>query len=104
MTIDLNGYTVTGYVYIASSTALADFTQLVVDVWSTSGDASGAVNYSAIQGTESTSNPFPINSWVPFQTSIGMGTLVDHIAIAFMPNDTSWSGTMYLDDVALTGL
>jgi hypothetical protein len=103
MTIDLNGYTVTGYVYIASSTALADFTQLVVDVWSTSGGASGAENYTAILSTPS--SPFPINSWIPLQISTGLGsTVADHVAIALLPNATEWSGTMYLDDIAVTGL
>ena len=93
-TTSLGGYNVTGYVYF-SGPALPAYHGFFVDTWGpTASEASNSMIFF---------NSVVTNQWIPFQASLSFGFQYDHLALRISPNG-SWSGTMYVDDVAVTGL
>ena len=93
-TTSLGGYSISGYVYFSGS-ALPAYHAFFVDTWGpTASEASNSMMYF---------NTLVTNQWIPFTASLSFGFQYDHLALRLSPNG-SWSGTMYLDQVAVTGL
>lgn len=93
-TTSLGGYTVSGYVYFEGP-AFPAFAVFAADTWGPTASEASANNIFI--------NNLVTNQWVPFTVSMSFGFQYDHLALLLGPNG-SWSGTMYLDDITVTGL
>lgn len=94
-TVDLAGYTLTAWVYI-SGPALGALDFFFVDTWGPSGladNSPAAVGSSILTGSWFQLPPVVFVSGVP----------ANRIGFRLAPT-TNWSGTIYIDDVVITGL
>jgi len=96
----VGGYTLSGYVYLAGSDPLPDYTSFAAYTWGA--NSSEGAQTIILLNTPS-SAPLARNTWIHFTTQMSFGFQYDHLALAFGPNG-SYSGTMYLDDIQFTGL
>lgn len=97
--ISVGGYTLTGYVYFDGPT-FPDYAVFEAMTWAgtdSSTDAQTIIMSQAGSGTIGT------RTWLQFSRTIQTGFLADRFALQVAPNGP-WSGTMYLDDIKLTGL
>jgi hypothetical protein len=93
-TINLAGYTMSAWVYI-SGPALTSFNDgFQIDTWGPSDLGDRFVLYWG---------NVPIGSWFQITYSFTSAVLVNRIGIRLSPS-SNWQGTMYIDDVAITGL
>jgi len=93
-TVDLAGYTLTAWVYI-SGPALGALDFFFIETWGPSGLADNsplAMGSSILTG-----------SWFQVTGGFVSGVPVNHIGFRLAPA-TNWQGTMYIDDVVITGL
>lgn len=97
--ISVGGYTVSGYVYFDGPT-FPDFGVFEARTWSGTDSATDAQHIIMSQiGT----GTIPIRTWTPFTRTFQSAGMADRFSLQVAPNGP-WSGTMYLDDVKLTGL
>jgi len=93
-TINLAGYSISAWVYI-SGPALDRFNDgLQIDTWGPSDLGDRFVLYWG---------NVPIGSWFQITYAFTSDVLVNRIGIRLAPS-TNWQGTMYIDDVVITGL
>jgi hypothetical protein len=93
-TVDLAGYTLTAWVYI-SGPAFGALDFFFVDTWGPSGLADNSpleIGSSILTG-----------SWFPVRGTFVSGVPVNRIGFRLAPT-TNWGGTIYIDDVVITGL
>lgn len=91
-TMNLAGYTVSAWLYFAGPAFDAD-TFVFLDAWSASDSYRSPVLIGA---------SIAVNSWISVSLPFPNAIQADHLAINLNPG-TSWSGTLYVDSVALTG-
>jgi hypothetical protein len=92
--VDLAGYTFTAWVYI-SGPAFGALDFFFIDTWGPSGlgdDSPLAIGSSILTG-----------SWFLVTGNLVSGVPVNRIGLRLAPT-TNWSGTIYIDDVVITGL
>jgi len=97
--ISVGGYTLTGYVYFDGPT-FPDYAVFEAMTWTgtdSSTDAQHIIMSQAGSGT------IAIRTWIPFTRTFQAGYLADRFALQVAPNGP-WNGTMYLDDIKITGL
>jgi hypothetical protein len=97
--ISVGGYTITGYVYFDGD-AFPEYAVFAAYTWTgtdSSTDAQHIIMSQAGSGTIAT------RTWLPFTRTLQSSYLADHLSLEVAPNGP-WSGTMYLDDIKITGL
>jgi hypothetical protein len=94
----VGGYTISGYVYLAGPTL-----PLYAIVEALSWSVTDATNdYQTILLTNAGTLTIETNKWLPFSKTLVASPATNVVTLALHPNG-AWSGTMYLDDVKITG-
>jgi hypothetical protein len=97
--ISVGGYTMTGYVYFDGPT----FPQYAVFEARTWTGTDSATDAQHIIKSQAGTGTIATGTWLPFTRTFQAGFLADRIALQVAPNGP-WNGTMYLDDIKITGL
>jgi hypothetical protein len=91
--VNMAGFTMSAWVYL-TGTDLSTYSFLFFDAWGPSSQASSPV----LTGTKIMS----LNTWYQLTATFSSTVQADHVAIRLNP-EMSWTGTMYIDSVTVTG-
>jgi hypothetical protein len=91
---NLAGYSMSAWVFLAGPALTNWNSAIFIQTWGSSGAGDRNGQYFG---------NVPTGRWFEVTISFTTPTLVDRIGIELVPN-TDWVGTMYIDDVVLTGL
>jgi hypothetical protein len=92
-TLNLAGFTMSAWVRL-TGTALSHYSFVFFDAWS----ASGSVGNPVLTGD----NIMTLDTWYHLTTTFSAAVDADHVAIRLNP-EGSWTGTLYIDSVTITG-
>jgi hypothetical protein len=97
--ISVGGYTISGYAYFDGPT-FPDYAVFEARTWTGTDSTTDAQN---IIRSQAGTGVIPIGTWFSFWRPITTSSLADRLSLQVAPNNP-WSGTMYLDDIKITGL
>jgi hypothetical protein len=99
-TLVLGGYSISGYVYF-DGPAFPAYTVLALYTWAGT-DATS--NVQRILMSQAGSSTIETRKWLPINQTIVSSSAADHLALDLAPNGQPWVGTIYFDDIKVTGL
>jgi hypothetical protein len=91
---NIAGYSMSAWVFLSGPELTAWNNNLMVDTWGPSGLGDNSVLYWG---------NIPTGAWFQITTSFVSAVPINRIGIRLTPN-TNWVGTIYVDDVVITGL
>jgi hypothetical protein len=97
--ISLGGYKISGYYYL-DGPAFTDFAFLAAYQWGSNEAETGRTMIALNAGNDT----LPNKQWVQFEKTVTVSAVANHLNFTLSPNSVSWYGTMYLDEIKVTGL